>query len=167
MPGCHGIRSRFSLIFFTCSPRALPGSMVSPDSMRLFLFNLGMAAISPFARAADGMLTACWAALLAYLLRRRACARKAWICPGVLDRRARISKYASGARPAHLPLCAVAVLMFLLPRQWGSYWNYIIGTVGIYVILGLGLNIIVGFGRAAGAGLCGLLCHWRLHLPPC
>ena len=34
--------------------------------------------------------------------------------------------------------------MFFLPRQWGSYWNYIIGTVGIYVILGLGLNIIVG-----------------------
>lgn len=31
-----------------------------------------------------------------------------------------------------------------LPRLWGSYWNYILGTVGIYVLLGLGLNIIVG-----------------------
>ena len=38
----------------------------------------------------------------------------------------------------------IAVVVFFLPRQWGSYWNYIIGTVGIYVILGLGLNIIVG-----------------------
>ena len=28
---------------------------------------------------------------------------------------------------------------------WGAYWNYIMGTVGIYVLLGLGLNIIVGF----------------------
>jgi branched-chain amino acid transport system permease protein len=36
------------------------------------------------------------------------------------------------------------VVMFFLPRTWGSYGNYIIGTVGIYVILGLGLNIIVG-----------------------
>lgn len=36
------------------------------------------------------------------------------------------------------------MLLFILPRQWGSYWNYIMGTVGIYVLLGLGLNIIVG-----------------------
>lgn len=35
-------------------------------------------------------------------------------------------------------------LCFFLPRQWGSYWNYVFGLVGIYVILGLGLNIIVG-----------------------
>ena len=26
----------------------------------------------------------------------------------------------------------------------GQYWNYTIGTVGIYVLLGLGLNIVVG-----------------------
>ncbi len=32
----------------------------------------------------------------------------------------------------------------ILPRLWGSYWNYILGTVGIYVLLGMGLNIIVG-----------------------
>ena len=32
----------------------------------------------------------------------------------------------------------------ILPRIWGSYWNYVMGTVGIYVLLGLGLNIIVG-----------------------
>ena len=38
----------------------------------------------------------------------------------------------------------VAVLTFFLPRVWGSYWNYIVGTIGIYVIMGLGLNIIVG-----------------------
>ncbi len=39
----------------------------------------------------------------------------------------------------------VLLLLVLLPRTWGSYWNYIMGTVGIYVLLGLGLNIIVGF----------------------
>jgi len=32
----------------------------------------------------------------------------------------------------------------LLPLKWGSYWNYVAGTVGLYVILGLGLNMIVG-----------------------
>jgi ABC-type branched-subunit amino acid transport system permease subunit len=36
------------------------------------------------------------------------------------------------------------VLVFLLPLRVGPYWNYTIGTVGIYVLLGLGLNIVVG-----------------------
>jgi ABC-type branched-subunit amino acid transport system permease subunit len=36
------------------------------------------------------------------------------------------------------------VLLFLLPLRAGQYWNYTIGTVGIYVLLGLGLNIVVG-----------------------
>ncbi len=40
---------------------------------------------------------------------------------------------------------AVAVALYFLPLAWGSYWNYIMGTVAIYVILGLGLNIIVGY----------------------
>lgn len=36
------------------------------------------------------------------------------------------------------------ILLAFLPSQWGTYWNYVMGTVGIYVIFGLGLNIIVG-----------------------
>ncbi|MHB8135510.1 MAG: branched-chain amino acid ABC transporter permease [Anaerolineaceae bacterium] len=39
----------------------------------------------------------------------------------------------------------VLLLLVLMPRTWGSYWNYIMGTVGIYILLGIGLNIIVGF----------------------
>ncbi|HCS39639.1 MAG TPA: branched-chain amino acid ABC transporter permease [Anaerolineaceae bacterium] len=41
-----------------------------------------------------------------------------------------------------ISLLAVAVI--LIPMKWGSYWNYVFGTVGLYVILGLGLNIVVG-----------------------
>ena len=37
------------------------------------------------------------------------------------------------------------VLLYFLPFFWGSYWNYIMGTVAIYILLGLGLNIIVGY----------------------
>jgi ABC-type branched-subunit amino acid transport system permease subunit len=36
------------------------------------------------------------------------------------------------------------VVIFLIPLRAGVYWNYTIGTVGIYVLLGLGLNIVVG-----------------------
>jgi branched-chain amino acid transport system permease protein len=38
----------------------------------------------------------------------------------------------------------VLIVLAILPSQWGSYWNYVMGTVGIYVIMGLGLNIITG-----------------------
>jgi ABC-type branched-subunit amino acid transport system permease subunit len=36
------------------------------------------------------------------------------------------------------------LLVFLIPLVVGQYWNYTIGTVGIYILLGLGLNIVVG-----------------------
>ena len=36
------------------------------------------------------------------------------------------------------------LLLFLVPLGAGQYWNYTIGTVGIYVLLGLGMNIVVG-----------------------
>ena len=36
------------------------------------------------------------------------------------------------------------LVVFLMPLGLGSYWNYNMGTVGIYVLLGLGLNIVVG-----------------------
>ena len=38
-----------------------------------------------------------------------------------------------------------AAVLYYLPLAWGSYWNYIMGTVAIYILLGLGLNIIVGY----------------------
>jgi len=34
--------------------------------------------------------------------------------------------------------------LFVIPLVAGNYWNYTLGTVGIYVLLGLGLNIVVG-----------------------
>ena len=41
-------------------------------------------------------------------------------------------------------LGAAFVVLALTPLVAGQYWNYTLGTVGIYVILGLGLNIVVG-----------------------
>jgi ABC-type branched-subunit amino acid transport system permease subunit len=43
-----------------------------------------------------------------------------------------------------ISISVLAVVVIFLPMKWGSYWNYVLGTVGLYVILGLGLNIIVG-----------------------
>lgn len=52
-----------------------------------------------------------------------------------------------GRRRLALQLVGVAMAgaaVIFLPLNWGSYWNYVAGTVGLYVILGLGLNLIVG-----------------------
>ena len=42
-------------------------------------------------------------------------------------------------------LIIAAGLLYFLPLKWGSYWNYTMGTVAIYILLGIGLNIIVGY----------------------
>ncbi len=39
---------------------------------------------------------------------------------------------------------AAGLVLLSIPLVIGDYWNYTIGTVGIYVLLGLGLNIVVG-----------------------
>jgi ABC-type branched-subunit amino acid transport system permease subunit len=36
------------------------------------------------------------------------------------------------------------LVLIIAPFVLGQYWNYTLGTVGIYVMLGLGLNVVVG-----------------------
>ncbi|MFN2236650.1 MAG: ABC transporter permease subunit, partial [Anaerolineales bacterium] len=36
------------------------------------------------------------------------------------------------------------VMLIMIPLLLGNYWNYAVGTVGIYILMGLGLNIVVG-----------------------
>lgn len=48
------------------------------------------------------------------------------------------------AHAKYLIAILIAALLIFLPNTWGSYWNYIMGTVGIYILLGLGMNLIVG-----------------------
>ncbi len=38
----------------------------------------------------------------------------------------------------------ILLIAFALPLVIGQYWNYTVGTIGIYVLLGLGLNVVVG-----------------------
>jgi branched-chain amino acid transport system permease protein len=54
-------------------------------------------------------------------------------------------KQVRGNRSTRYVIYGVLLLMvFLIPLVAGQYWNYTIGTVLIYVLLGLGLNIVVG-----------------------
>ncbi|MCC6905540.1 MAG: ABC transporter ATP-binding protein [Anaerolineae bacterium] len=48
-------------------------------------------------------------------------------------------------RNGQLVLQAVLVtILLILPLLMNKYWSYTLGTIGIYVLLGLGLNIVVG-----------------------
>jgi branched-chain amino acid transport system permease protein len=39
----------------------------------------------------------------------------------------------------------IILFLSILPIFIGSYWTHVLGYIGIYVMLGLGLNIVVGF----------------------
>jgi branched-chain amino acid transport system permease protein len=42
-------------------------------------------------------------------------------------------------------LAVLALIMILLPRVLGVFFSDILDTVGLYILMGLGLNIVVGF----------------------
>lgn len=56
----------------------------------------------------------------------------------------RFQQLFSGRYSKTIVIIGALVLLFAMPFVWGSYWNYVMGTVGLYILLGLGMNIIVG-----------------------
>jgi ABC-type branched-subunit amino acid transport system permease subunit len=121
-------------------------SSVSPDVIRLFLFNQAPMTASLYHFAilvVMGTLGGLFA---------RGFGRGAWRqtvgkrIDGLTSRAklGQVQRFLGNRYAQYALFLVVAVILFIVPRQWGSYWNYIMGTVGIYVILGLGLNIIVG-----------------------
>jgi len=121
---------------------------VSPESIRMFLFNqspltgslllLGLLTVSGLAGA-----------VLAYFLRTndrlKSGMYKASNSVGDTLQSQRVANITQNKYARMALLLLLAVIMIVLPRTWGSYWNYVFGTVGIYIILGLGLNIITGW----------------------
>ncbi|MGE5374579.1 MAG: branched-chain amino acid ABC transporter permease [Bacteroidota bacterium] len=136
-----------SLIANKIDPRTYLPS-VSPESIRMFLFNqspltgslmlLALLTISGLAGAA-----------LAFFLRTnerlKSQAHKASNSVGYTLQSERVTNITQNRYTRMAILMLLAIVLIVLPRTWGSYWNYVFGTVGIYIILGLGLNIITGW----------------------
>jgi len=55
-----------------------------------------------------------------------------------------VQRYLENPRSRWISYGILLVVVFLIPQFLGKYWNYAMGTVGIYVLMGLGLNIVVG-----------------------
>jgi len=42
-------------------------------------------------------------------------------------------------------LVVLIIFLLFLPPLVGNYWTQILGDIGIYIMLGIGLNVVVGF----------------------
>jgi ABC-type branched-subunit amino acid transport system permease subunit len=123
-------------------------AQVSPASMIVFLFGKSPT-VAFFIYVILMILTALLGGLLAFGLRKAALGRRfgTWFrkMSGAITSQSFYKKLRRAPYTIYIVYLLVAILLYFLPQHWGSYWNYIIGTVGIYVILGLGLNMIVGY----------------------
>ncbi len=50
-------------------------------------------------------------------------------------------------------ILALVAFLVWLPSQLNSYWNFVLGSVGIFVLMGLGLNIEVGYAGLLDLGI--------------
>jgi branched-chain amino acid transport system permease protein len=122
-------------------------AQVLPDTIQLFLLGKSPqdAALWYFGLM---LLTGLLGGLLGFYLDRpgrRKSLKAGWteFFSGIATRPAFQKMRASQAfRPVLIVLSPI--LLFTVPLGLGQYWNYTLGTVGIYVLLGLGLNIVVG-----------------------
>lgn len=122
-------------------------SMVSPDSMKTFLYNQG-GVTGSLIHLLIMTVSGLFGGALSYYLKkfsiRSRLERSISPIAESVNRSPLFAKVFRSSISIYILFALVAVLTFFLPRVWGSYWNYIAGTIGIYVIMGLGLNIIVG-----------------------
>ncbi len=121
-------------------------ALVLPDSINLFLFGKG-----PLGGAAleFGLLflTGILGGILSFGLRGNWRKKvQSWWSPIWTDFQNRSGMLKLRRFPWFMPAVYLVILIFvfILPLVIGKYWNYTLGTVGIYVLLGLGLNIVVG-----------------------
>jgi ABC-type branched-subunit amino acid transport system permease subunit len=120
---------------------------ISPDALELLTFGLPpvVAALVVLAIITVGGVSG---ALLAY-----ASARYQWqeslaaVWKNAQEKVIALSFVQGVQQFAYTQLIVYAVglaILLVFPFFAGQYWNYTLGTVGLYVVLGLGLNIVVG-----------------------
>jgi branched-chain amino acid transport system permease protein len=122
-------------------------AQLTPDAVRFLSFGM-----SPVAAAAVAWAALVIASLLGALL-SLASQHNAWGAAlrarrqgfrAAVQKAPPIRHLAQYRQTRRILVGAGMLLLLLLPLVLGQYWNYNLGTVGIYVLLGLGLNIVVG-----------------------
>ena len=121
---------------------------VSPESVRMFLFNQSPL-IGSLLLLILMVVSALAAAGLSFVFRNndwlKNTARKTSDSAFCVLRSERVTSLVQNKYARDAAMAVLAAALIILPRTWGGYWNYVLGTVGIYIILGLGLNIVTGW----------------------
>lgn len=119
---------------------------LSPDSIKIFLLNLG--GMGSLVHLVLFTVMSILGSGLAIVFRSDSVTKGWQWINGLISK---IKEKTNGAVPAvvrkygiYLFYLVAAAIVLILPKIWGSYNNYVAGLVGLYVILGIGLNIIVG-----------------------
>ena len=131
----HGVR--MSMYFAKLLPAAVKQFLLGMTPLQAGLFYIVFMVITGFLGGllSRGIIRAGWRG------RSTIAWNEFWIKFG---RYPAISKVRRSPYTRYVIYGILLVLVFLAPQFAGKYWNYTIGTVGIYVLLGLGLNIVVG-----------------------
>ena len=132
-----------NLIANKIDPRTYLAS-VSPDSVRMLLFNQSPLVGSLLLLALIAGAAAVSAALSFIFRNNDWMKNKVRSAQGAI-RSERVVNIIRNKYTRYIFLTIITAALIILPRTWGGYWNYVLGTVGIYIILGLGLNIITGW----------------------
>jgi len=122
-------------------------AQLTPQAVDLLTFGLSPAAAAAvvFAALAIGGLAGALLAQASTRYRWRESLSQRW---GTARERLEATPAVKGFRQhrysRHILYGAGLLVLLVAPLVLGKYWNYTVGTVGIYVMLGLGLNIVVG-----------------------
>lgn len=120
---------------------------VSPASIKMLMLNIAEPAQA--ALALFGLMTAATflGAFLHFVWNRHLSDKVKTTFSGKVESIGQSKMFGFLKHPVarYVALVGALALFIFLPRVWGSYWNYVLGTVGIYILLGIGLNLITGW----------------------
>lgn len=120
---------------------------VSPASIKMLMLNMSEPTQSALALFALMTIATVLGALLHFVWNRRLADKVDRTVSIKMEaiKQNRIFSFLKHPIARYFALVGALALFVFLPRVWGSYWNYVLGTVGIYILLGIGLNLITGW----------------------
>ena len=120
---------------------------VSPVSIKMLMLNMSEPTQAALALLALMTIATVLGALLHFVWNKRLADKVDRTVSAKIEsvKQNKIFSFLKHPVARYVALVGALALFIFLPRVWGSYWNYVLGTVGIYILLGIGLNLITGW----------------------
>jgi ABC-type branched-subunit amino acid transport system permease subunit len=149
----HGLLVGAFILFFSLLTEAGADirtwlAQLTVQASRMYTFDLsaGIGALVAFALfTAAGLAGAALVFASARYRLRESVRRNTTAAVGKIKDVPAIQRFSQYKYSQPIVFAVVIIVLIVAPLLLNRYWNYTLGTVGIYVMLGLGLNIVVGF----------------------